>query len=267
MQETKVDMLPVSSDKKTTEALDQAQPLSISTAVGTVEGNMTLRRLQSGHATDPSKVNSPRTSNKPITLLASPKPNQFTNLFKEITNGRYASKLTANLDISNDKQARKLAKQIFLGLGGSKEIELDQISFEPYVSRSTQQYRYFDNPKEAKDAFSVFDQDGNGNVNLTEMKSAVIAIFKERRSLSQSLGSLAQSLAKLDNFFYFFSILLTVLLILPVWGISLNAILPFTSLILALSFIFGGAARNTFDCLIFIFVYHPYDTGAFWLIT
>ena len=96
---------------------------------------------------------------------------------------------------------------------------------------------------------------------MSEMKQAIVGIYRERRSLFKSLQSLARSLVKLDHFFYAISVVITIFVVLPVWDISLSAILPFTSIILALSFIFGGSAKNTFDCLVFIFVYHPYDTG------
>jgi mechanosensitive ion channel protein 4/5/6/7/8/9/10 len=48
---------------------------------------------------------------------------------------------------------------------------------------------------------------------------------------------------------------------MPILGITLTAILPFTSLLVALSFIFGGSAATTFNCIVFIFANHPYDTG------
>ena len=54
---------------------------------------------------------------------------------------------------------------------------------------------------------------------------------------------------------------MTFIFALPIFGIQLSAILPFTSLILALSFVFGGSAKNTFDCLVFLFAQHPFDAG------
>ena len=93
------------------------------------------------------------------------------------------------------------------------------------------------------------------------MRSAVVTIYRERRALDRSLRGFSQSLGKLDTFFYVITGLATLIVVLPVWGIPLTAILPFVSLLIALSFIFGGSVKSMFDSLIFIFVFHPYDTG------
>lgn len=93
------------------------------------------------------------------------------------------------------------------------------------------------------------------------MRTAVVTIYRERRALDRSLRGFSQSLGKLDTFFYVISGLATLIVVLPVWGIPLTAILPFVSLLIALSFIFGGSVKSMFDSLIFIFVFHPYDTG------
>ena len=121
--------------------------------------------------------------------------------------------------------------------------------------------RFFDTEEDLKAAFNIFDTDKNGSLSRDEMRSAVMTIYRERRALDRSLRGFSQSLGKLDTFFYVITGLATLIVVLPVWGIPLTAILPFVSLLIALSFIFGGSVKSMFDSLIFIFVFHPYDTG------
>ena len=164
---------------------------------------------------------------------------------------KYNTKISAKMDISNDKQARKLGKEIFIAIHGSKVGEIHPQDF----------IKYFSDPDEANEAFAIFDTDKNQSLTMDEMKVTVAAAYRERRALFRSLKGLANSLKSLDHFFYSISIFVTAMISLPIFGISLNAILPFTSLILALSFIFGSSAKNVFECLIFIFAAHPYDAG------
>lgn len=108
----------------------------------------------------------------------------------------------------------------------------------------------------------MFDTDMNGSVTLYELKKGVVEIYRERRSIFRSLQGFAKSFSKLENVFWIVSALITGLIVLPTWGIPLTAILPLTSVFIALGIIVGGALRTMFDCIIFLFAYHPYDAGT-----
>ena len=107
----------------------------------------------------------------------------------------------------------------------------------------------------------MFDADGNGSVTLNEMKKGVVEIYRERRAIIRSLRGFSLSFLKLENVFWIVSALVTLIIVLPMWGIPLTAILPLTSVFIALSIIVGGALRTMFDCMIFLFAFHPYDAG------
>lgn len=160
------------------------------------------------------------------------------------------SKLSHGL--SSDKHAVELAASLFEALHNPEDAEIHQQAFLPF----------FENEEESKKAFALFDKDGNGSINAREMKWAIIRIYRERRDLTYSLNDLSNALGNLNRILYVFSIIISSLLSMPIYGIALTAILPFTSILVALSFIFGSAARSTFDCIIFLFVTHPYDSGA-----
>ncbi|KAJ3159950.1 hypothetical protein HDU86_001214 [Geranomyces michiganensis] len=179
--------------------------------------------------------------------------------------GRAYMRELQQMDISTHVQASKLAKKIFVGLGGNEKGFLTLDDF----------MRCFPNTFHAAEAFAVLDQDGNGSITRKEVKECVIGIYRERRGLYRAMRDLSQALGKLDSFFFFVDGFVTFCIALPVnirrnasgdyfqkiFGIALTAMLPFTSFILALSFIFGTAARTAFESLLFLFVTHPYDAG------
>ncbi|KAJ3015866.1 hypothetical protein HKX48_004342, partial [Thoreauomyces humboldtii] len=157
----------------------------------------------------------------------------------------------AKMDITSHIQAGKLARKIFTGLGGNDKGVLTLDDFMGCFASAT----------EAAEAFCVLDQDGNGSITRKEVKECVIACYRERRGLFRAMRDLSQALGKLDSFFFCVDGFVSFCIALPIFGISLTAMLPFTSFILALSFVFGTAARTAFESLLFLFVTHPYDAG------
>jgi small-conductance mechanosensitive channel len=56
------------------------------------------------------------------------------------------------------------------------------------------------------------------------------------------------------------AILLTICLL--IMGVNTQKLLvAFSSILLPSVFVFGNAARNTFESLIFLFIVHPFDVG------
>ena len=184
------------------------------------------------------------------------RPNQSNLLDAKERTGTLAigkknkEKVKRNFELYGEKHAISLANELFHSLDpGVQAITVD--SFKKYIS----------NEEMANQAFRVFDKDGDGSVSLSEFELTVRRIYGEKRALNDSLGDLSEALGNLNKCLYVFSILIAFLCAFPVWGISINAIIPFTSLLLALSFVFGASARKTFDCIIFLFVSHPFDSG------
>ncbi|TPX61124.1 hypothetical protein SpCBS45565_g07327 [Spizellomyces sp. 'palustris'] len=188
----------------------------------------------------PESLHSPDTSNALNSIMNPP----------TFHGHKYIREL-AKMDITSNIQAGKLAKKIFIGLGGN---EKGYLTLDDFVCS-------FSSPTEAADAFSALDQDGNGSITRKEVKEVVIGMYRERRRLFRAMRDLSQALGKLNTFFYFVTSFVTFCIALPIFGISLTAMLPFTSFILALSFVFGTAARTAFESLLFLFLTHPYDAG------
>ncbi|KAJ3035964.1 hypothetical protein HDV00_003258 [Rhizophlyctis rosea] len=184
------------------------------------------------------------------TLSPADKIKPTINALKDFQGRKYQKEIE-RLDITSQMHAGKLAKKLFASLGGRVKGYLTIEDFEPY----------FPNIESASAAFAIFDSDGNGSLTRRELKDSVIHMYKDRRGLFRALRDLSQAVGKLNRVFYIVSGVVTFCVALGVFGVPLSAMLPFTSFVLALSFVFGGAAKQTFECLLFLFVTHPYDAG------
>jgi hypothetical protein len=190
-------------------------------------------------------------------LSNSPKHKSWKSFFPS-SRKRLSIKTSINFagDVANFRQAKKLAKQLFESMKRADKEELYLEDFENYLEKS-----------EAKEAYEIFDADHNGSVTRQELKKGILEIYRERRAIFSSLQGFSQSFSKLENVFWCISGIITCLIVLPFWGISLTAILPLTSVFVALGIIVGGALRTMFDCIIFLFAYHPYDAGKIFSLT
>jgi hypothetical protein len=133
--------------------------------------------------------------------------------------------------LSSDQYALEYADKLFRSLHDASSGFVLLESF----------YKYFDSPKDARDAFEMFDRNGNGSISKAEMRWAVLRIYREKRNLQESMIDLSHALGNLNQILYVISLITAVLLSLPIYGISIDAVLPFTSILVALSFIFGGS--------------------------
>lgn len=92
-------------------------------------------------------------------------------------------------DINSPYRAKKLAKDIFYAFRGShKRTYLIPSDFSPA----------FPSAEEAKDAFMVFDRDGNGDISQSEIKNTVLKTYKERRFLARSMHDVNHAVGQLD---------------------------------------------------------------------
>ncbi|RUO96908.1 hypothetical protein BC936DRAFT_141272, partial [Jimgerdemannia flammicorona] len=148
-------------------------------------------------------------------------------------------------DVDSVPYARKVARKLFTALSRDDRDHLVVDDFAPY----------FKDRAEAERAFTTFDRDANGDISKREMKSAVLSIYSERRALSNSLRDLSQAVGKLDAIFSIVSAIFVLFSTLLVFNVDLMKLLvPLGSFMLALTFIFGNTAKNTFESILFLFV-------------
>lgn len=208
---------------------------------------------------------------RPMTLNDNPAEqlSSFNQFKKSISNIVLVDKPTATtggvdkskMDINSDDYAKKVARKLFYALAypeGYHGLEednrryLDIFAFIPY----------FKDRDQATEAFKVFDKDGNGNVSRREFRDTVVQIYRERKSLAQSIRDTSQALGKIDTILLVISSLITLVICLSIFQVDFwAALIPFGTLLAAFTFIFDTSAKSLFVGILFQFVTHPYDSG------
>ncbi|KAF8985247.1 hypothetical protein BGZ46_005408 [Entomortierella lignicola] len=154
-------------------------------------------------------------------------------------------------DINSTDYAKRLAKSLFYNLQGNGE----ELLVEDF-------YPYFDSEFDAKEAFAIFDKDGNGDISKREMKEKIFYIYKERKDLHTSLRDLSQAVGKLDLIFLTIVTVIWFLIVLSIFGTGVvQNMLSIGSFLVALSFVFGNSLKTLFENIVFLFITHPYDSG------
>jgi small-conductance mechanosensitive channel len=119
-----------------------------------------------------------------------------------------------------------------------------------------------DNKDACRDAYNVFDVDGDGTITKSEFKGALVRIFREQRNLAQNVANTGSALSILNTIGKVVSTAGLFLLLLAIMGVKVQNILGFSaSFIFAMNFIIMDSANKTFSSLLFLFVVHPYDIG------
>ncbi|EHS64524.1 uncharacterized protein PGTG_20985 [Puccinia graminis f. sp. tritici CRL 75-36-700-3] len=175
---------------------------------------------------------------------------QLTQVIAQATLKDGMRNSTDSLDAATHS-AKKLARKLFEGLDEDKGGVLTRDEFEPY----------FKNPADAAEAFKVFDKDGNGDIDRKEMRNAVSRIYRERRALATSLKDMSSAVSKLDGVLLGLALLITIFIWLFIFNPkgTTAQLVPMATIILGFSFVFGNAAKNLFESMLFIFSIHPYD--------
>ncbi|KIY69051.1 hypothetical protein CYLTODRAFT_350366 [Cylindrobasidium torrendii FP15055 ss-10] len=155
------------------------------------------------------------------------------------------------------ESARRLARKLFGSLGSSRDVLL----LEDF-------YPYFRTPEEARDAFALFDKDGNGDISKREMREAVQRIYRERKSLVTSMKDAGSAVSKLDYVCLGLCLVGIIFVCMLIFNKSntLASLVPLATIILGFSFIFGNSAATLFNSLLFIFSTHVFDIGDLVLI-
>ncbi|KAG0231511.1 hypothetical protein BGX31_005500 [Mortierella sp. GBA43] len=154
-------------------------------------------------------------------------------------------------DFNSTANAKRVAKALFYNL----QSHGDELVMEDF-------YPYFDTEGDAKEAFTIFDKDGNGDISKQEMKEKIFYIYKERKDLHTALRDLSQAVGKLDIIFLTIVAVVWLLIILSIFGTSVvQNMLSIGSFLVALSFVFGNSLKTLFENIVFLFITHPYDSG------
>jgi hypothetical protein len=114
----------------------------------------------------------------------------------------------------------------------------------------------------ANAAFAFFDKDNDGHLSLREMKESVVAIFKERKNMAQSLKDTDSIVGSLEFGIGVAAHFVMGAIYLLVWGVDiLKGFSTFSATVLALTFVFGQSVRALYESMLFLFIVHPIDVG------
>ncbi|KAF8941846.1 hypothetical protein BGZ47_007124 [Haplosporangium gracile] len=179
------------------------------------------------------------------------KPNDIFKGINRTLHGIAMADSTPAKDINSTDNAKRLAKTLFYNLQGNG----DELVVEDF-------YPYFDTEEASKEAFAIFDKDGNGDISKREIKEKIFYVYKERKDLHTSLRDLSQAVGKLDIIFLTIVTVVWLLIILSIFGTSVvQNMLSIGSFLVALSFVFGNSLKTLFENIVFLFITHPYDSG------
>ncbi|KAG8218341.1 Mechanosensitive ion channel-domain-containing protein [Butyriboletus roseoflavus] len=154
--------------------------------------------------------------------------------------------------VNSAHEAKRLARAIYKTFHDRRRTYLISADLQPA----------FSTPGEAQEAFRVFDKDNNGDISRSELKAAILHIYKERRFLSRSMHDVGVALRTLDQILLLFAFIILFFISLSVFGVNVDqSLTSMYSLGIAASFIFRNSASNMFDAIVFLFVTHPFDTG------
>ncbi|KAK2018946.1 mechanosensitive ion channel [Colletotrichum eremochloae] len=116
--------------------------------------------------------------------------------------------------------------------------------------------------EEAEEAFSMIDNDMNGDISLDEMTRKVVEIGKERKAITEGMKDIGQALRVFDKVLMFVVVLIVVFIFLAWFQSSfLTTVATAGTALLSLSFVFAVTTQEFLGSCIFLFVKHPYDVG------
>ncbi|KAG2491012.1 hypothetical protein HYH03_010684 [Edaphochlamys debaryana] len=153
------------------------------------------------------------------------------------------------------RTVKRFARALFFNIRGPDPARttIREEDFRPFFANDTAM---------ARKAFETFDPDNKGELTRADVRARVISIYAERANMARSLrdtDSIVQSLEFSVGAVIHF---LFCAIYLSIWGVPLlEGFSAFSTTVLALTFIFGNAAKNAFESVLFLFFEHPYDVG------
>ena len=113
-----------------------------------------------------------------------------------------------------------------------------------------------------KPAFILLDSNLDGSLTKAEFQTAMVLIYKERKSLLKSLIEGENAIGTLNTILTIFMVLMMLLVTLLFMGVEITGLMvTLSSLFVSASFATGKSVERMVDSILFIFFFHPFDIG------
>ncbi|ORX51459.1 hypothetical protein BCR36DRAFT_397185 [Piromyces finnis] len=161
---------------------------------------------------------------------------------------------TKSVLLRSSWDAKMLARNLYYHLGGTDRPQ-DELTVENFKE-------FFITEQEAQDAFDLFDKDGNGDLSKSEIKSFVLEVYQEQKTLRKSMKDSNIALRKLDYLFKTISVIIIIIAILTIFDCDLSSVyVAISSIWVGVMFAISGTITSLVQSLIFLFITHPFDVG------
>jgi len=115
---------------------------------------------------------------------------------------------------------------------------------------------------DAAAALAIFDPYGTGVCSLEQMMDGVVGMIAERANLRATITNSRDIVASLHFIIAACMNVIVLIIDLSFFGMNTTSIwIGASGILLSLSFVFGGSAKNVFDAVVFHFGMHPFDVG------
>ncbi|KNA14876.1 hypothetical protein SOVF_103470 [Spinacia oleracea] len=159
---------------------------------------------------------------------------------------------TAEAEITSEWQARSTAKRIFKNVAkcGAKYIEEDDLS--RFLKRN-----------EIHEIFPLFEGAlETGKITKSSFRNWVVRTYFERKALSHSLNDTKSAVKQLHKIASAIVSVIIFVVFLLLMGLASTKVVAFVvTQMVVLGVIFHNSCKIIFDCIIFVFVMHPFDIG------
>eukprot|EP00873_Tetraselmis_striata_P020710 jgi/Tetstr1/440974/TSEL_029242.t1 len=151
-----------------------------------------------------------------------------------------------------EQEARQLALYIFWNLKSEFDaMHITKADLEPLLSKA-----------QVDRCMAFLDLDGDQRVSLQELRDAVIKIYQDRRRLAMQLQDRDTIVGRLESVLSILLHTLSILGYLYIFHVDIASMwFTFSSVLLAMSFVFGNSVRTIYESAIYIFLVHPFDVG------
>ncbi|KAJ6333219.1 hypothetical protein OIU77_009143 [Salix suchowensis] len=154
--------------------------------------------------------------------------------------------------IRSEIEAKAAARKIFQNVArpGSRYIYLDDLMRFMQDDEAAKTMSLFEGAPESK------------KISKKCLKNWVVNAFRERRALALTLNDTKTAVNKLHRMVNFLVGIVIAVIWLLILGIATSKFLLFlSSQLLLVAFVFGNTCKTVFECIIFLFVIHPFDVG------